>query len=376
MATTTARPRLVFPLAMWDGPSGVSLIQFLLRDPITGVYFIGQADDVPGQGTKQNVVVRRTLPNLTYVDSRTAPRAGHGSSVGIEHDNGESFIVIGHDEKGVGRFSYIDGISSWQPFKVLPNGDVSLHRDVLVVRDGNEFTGFDYSSAKEGKLVQLFKWRIKAWGERFQGHSVISYGNGTGRVLVHRDVKTKGASLAVAFDFNGKEVDRLDTTKMGDEAEGFLIEVDAEGNVSAWIVKRTGGNNRNRVVVATYWFGKMNSKPTVPIDLSKGINRVFVLLGKPAAVKLSSLVTARKNGNTSRYTFYAQSWLIALGYYKGAADGRWGKVTQAAFDNFRRNIKPKWPESDCVGPPGITSLTLLRNAAVKKTGKDTLKVTP
>ena len=50
-------------------------------------------------------------------------------------------------------------------------------------------------------------------------------------------------------------------------------------------------------------------------------------------------------------------------------------MTQNAFDTFRRNIKPAWPESDCVGPPGITSLTLLRNAAVKTSGKDTLRVT-
>ena len=78
----------------------------------------------------------------------------------------------------------------------------------------------------------------------------------------------------------------------------------------------------------------------------------------------------------SRYTHYVQKWLIALGYYRAKDDGRWGPVTQAAFDSFRRNIKPPWPESDCIGVPGITSLTLLRNAAVKATGKDQLEVVP
>ena len=126
-------------------------------------------------------------------------------------------------------------------------------------------------------------------------------------------MKTKGASKAVAYDFSGKFVDDLDTTKMGDEAEGFLVETNADGSVTIWVVKRTGGNNKNRVVVATLWIGKLASRPTVPVDLSKGINRVFVLLGTPAAIKLSSTLTARKQGNTSRYTYYVQKWLDLAG---------------------------------------------------------------
>jgi hypothetical protein len=373
MATTT-RPRLIFPLRLWDGPSGVTFIQTLNRDPITGDYFIGQADDVSGQ-SQQDIVIRRHLPSLRYADSRTIKRAGHGSSIGAEHDEGETKLWIGHDTKGVIRISYKQGEASTKRYTTIPNGDISVHRDVLVVRNGNTYTGFDLSDAKLGKTTRLFRFSIPGWGKRFQGHSVVSFGDGTGLVLVHRDMKTKGESKAVAYDFNGKFVDDIDTTNFGHEAEGFLIETDAQGKVTIWIVKRTGGNNKNRVVVATLWIGKLATKPTVPVDLSKGINRVFVLLGVPAAVKLRSVLKARTNGNTSRYTYYVQKWLISLSYYTNAADGKWGPMTQNAFDTFRRNVKPAWPESDCVGPPGLTSLTLLRNAAVKTTGKDTLKVT-
>lgn len=370
--TTTKRPRLVFPLDLWTGPAGVTLIQSLTRDPITGDYYIGQADDVPGQA-QQDIVIRRHLPNLRHVDSRTIRRAGHGSSIGVEHDSG-SWIWLDHEIRGTGRLAYSTGEASFQPNKVLPDGDVSVHRNVICVRDGNRYRGFDLADAKAGKLTELFAFSIPGWGKRFQGHSVISFGNGQGLVCVHRDVATKAASLAVVYDFDGNHVGSIDTTAMGDEAEGFLIETDAAGNVTVWIVKRTGGVNKNRVVVATLWLGQLATRPTVPVDLSSGINRVFVLLGTPSAVKLGSVLSARKTGRTSRYTFYVQKWLTALGYYKAAVDGRWGPVTQAAFDAFRRKIRPAWPLADCVGPPGITSLTLLRNAAVKTTGKDELQV--
>ena len=93
-------------------------------------------------------------------------------------------------------------------------------------------------------------------------------------------------------------------------------------------------------------------------------------------MKLASLLKARSGGYVSRYTYFAQSWLHALGYYRGTLDGRWGKSTQAGYDEFRRNVRPAWPAADCTGSPGMTSLTLLRNAAVKATGVDQLKVRP
>jgi hypothetical protein len=164
---------------------------------------------------------------------------------------------------------------------------------------------------------------------------------------------------------------------MGDEAEGFLIEETKDGSPTVWVVKRTGPlNPRRRVVTATLWLGELQVPATARVEPTQDIKAVFALLGAPKALKVSSTVKAAKGGYISRYTHYVQKWLIALGYYKAKDDGRWGSVTQAAFDNFRRNIRPPWPESDCIGIPGITSLTLLRNAAVKALGKDQLQVIP
>lgn len=373
MSATAPRPRLVFPVAGWT--RGYTFVQSLNRDPITGRYYIGRDEN-------GSIELNEYDPSLRWLSSRLFPGAGHGSSLGVEHD-GETWVWMDHEAKGTGRASYAKGQDSFKRYSVLPSGDISVHRDVACVRSGNRYRGYDLSDVKAGQLRELFDFSIPGWGNRFQGHSVVSYGDGNGLVCVHRDMRTKGESRAVCYDFkgnlvktpaDGKMQDYLDTTHMGDEAEGFLVETAADGVVTVWVVKRTGGNNRNRVVVATLWMGSLKPSPQVPVDTTTGIKRVFVLLGQPAAVKLSSVLKARKVGNTSRYTFYVQSWLTALGYYKGPIDGRWGKVTQAAFDTFRRNIKPKWPESDCVGAPAITSLALLRNAAVKKTGKDTLKV--
>jgi hypothetical protein len=69
---------------------------------------------------------------------------------------------------------------------------------------------------------------------------------------------------------------------------------------------------------------------------------------------------ARKGGYLSRYTYYVQKYLRTAGFYKSPIDGRWGQVTQAALNNFRRSLG--WPEKDCVGPIGISSLTLLKRA--------------
>jgi hypothetical protein len=367
----TSRPRLVFPLAAWRGPSGVTLIQGLNRDPVTGDYFITQADDVAGSSV-QDVVIRRHRANLSYADSRTIRKAGHGSSIGLEND-GQTMLWLGHSTHGLGRFDYAHGEKSFTRSDALPDGDAAVHRDVICIRNSNRYRGYRLSDAKAGKTTRLFDFTIAAWGKRFQGHEVVSTGPGTGLVLVHRDVATKAASKAVAYTFDGTRHSELDTTRMGDEAEGFLVETDAKGTARVWIVKRTGPADSRRTVVATLWIGSLPVKPTVPAKTDT-IATVLARLGKPTAMRLSSLLKARDGKYLSRYTYYAQLWLHALGYYRDTADGRWGKYTQAAYDMFRAGIRPSWRPSDCVGPPGMTSLTLLRNAAVKATGKDQLAV--
>ncbi len=375
MPDAAARPRLVFHLSAWDGLSKATLIQGLVRDPVTREYFITQADNVAGQAS-QNLVIRRHLQNLSYADSQTVRRGGHGSSVGIENDGGTR-IWLGHDQHGVGRFPYQTGRNGFERVSCLPDGDVSVHRDVICVRTGNRFRGYRLPDDKSGRTTQLFDFTIPRWGKRFQGHSVVAQSTDSGLVCVHRDVATKAASRAVAFSFNGVKTAEIDTTKMGDEAEGFLVEETKDGTPTVWVVKRTGPQDpKRRTVAATLWLGDLPVAETAAVGPTMNIKAVFALFGAPKALKVSSTVKAATKGYVSRYTHYVQKWLIALGYYKAKDDGRWGPVTQEAFDSFRRNIKPPWPESDCIGVPGITSLTLLRNAAVKATGKDQLEVLP
>jgi hypothetical protein len=70
----------------------------------------------------------------------------------------------------------------------------------------------------------------------------------------------------------------------------------------------------------------------------------------------------RKTGKMSRHVYIVQVWLRRLGYYKGPLDGRWGKVTQAAIDNFRRKHLGL-TGADALGAVGLYSLSKLRDAA-------------
>ena len=326
----------------------MTLIQGLNRDPVTGDYFIIQADDVGA--SVEDVVVRRHRANLSYVDSRTIRKAGHGSSVGMEHDNGRSMLWLGHRAQDVvGRFAYRDGEQGFKSCKAIPNGDVAVHDDVICVRVGYRFRGYKLSDAKAGKTTQLFDFTTPAWGKRFQGHEVVQTGPKEGLVFVHRDVKTKGASRAWAYDFKGVKRHEIDTSRMGDEAEGFLVETDAAGKARVWIVKRHGPATSKRTIIATLWIGSLNARPVSP-PKTETIATVLAKLGKPTSMKLGSLLKARSGKYLSRYTYYCQLWLHALGYYKQTCDGKWGSYTQTAFDTFRRNIKPAWPSSDYPRP--------------------------
>ncbi|WP_156821102.1 hypothetical protein [Microlunatus phosphovorus] len=384
-----ARPTLVFATNAWKSPSSVTNIQGMVRDPETGDYFITQARNVRGQ-SMQNVVIRRHHANLKYVDRRIITKGGHASSIGVEQD-GRTMIWLGHKAKGTGRFSYDSGQNSFQVIGSLPKeGDISVHGDVACIRNGHRYRGYRLSDAKSGRTTKLFDFRIPRWAktkdkkERFQGHVVVSQGPDEGLVLVHRDVGTKKESRAMAFTFTGDKVAEIDTTDMGDEAEGFLVE-EKNGSCRVWVVKRTGRADKKRTVVATLWLDALTLAPIDPVitdlelkptALATEIAAVFRRLGVPKALKAASTIKAARGGYVSRYTYYVQRWLIALDYYHSAHDGKWGTLTQKAYDEFRSNIRPEWPPQDLVGLPGITSLTLLRNAAVKATLQDQLPVLP
>lgn len=371
--STTDRPTLTFPTAAWGGPSEITYIQGLVRDPVTKDYFITQARNVAGRDV-QDTIIRRHHPDFSYVDRRVIQQGGHASSFGIENDSG-SRIWLGHAVKGPGRFSYTSGADSFELMKSLPRGDVSIHRDVVCIRNAERFRGYSLPDAKKGQATKLFDFTIPPWGKRFQGHAVVSYGLGAGLVCVHRDFATKKESRAMAFTFAGEMVREIDTTKMGDEAEGFLVE-EKNDKVRVWVVKRTGGKNPKRVVVATLWIGDLPTSTTTDVTPPQDIATVFKVFGAPKALKVGSTIRAAQRHYVSRYTYYVQGWLIALGYYNAEQNGVWSAETQTAYNNFRRNIEPAWPKEDCVGDPGLTSLTLLRNAVVKATGQNQLPIVP
>lgn len=94
--------------------------------------------------------------------------------------------------------------------------------------------------------------------------------------------------------------------------------------------------------------------------------KVLVIMGKPhkpiTTMSVKWVNVGRASGATSRHVYWLQVWLRKVGYYKGPLDGRWGKVTQAALDNFRKAKKL----SRTTGSVGIESLTLLHDLAGSK----------
>lgn len=71
---------------------------------------------------------------------------------------------------------------------------------------------------------------------------------------------------------------------------------------------------------------------------------------------------SRRLKNLSRHTYWLQVWLRKAGYYLAPLDGKFGPVTQAALDNYRRKhlgLKGK----DATGTVGLFTLTRLRDQA-------------
>lgn len=242
-------PAFEVPMREWGGAAGRTLIQGLHIHKPSGTMIVHQADDVAEQA-EQNIVFRAHKPDGDYIGAVTVKRAGHGSTVGLESTGAGSMrFWFGHDQLNcvtwvdysIGQTGYVT------PTKVpgLPRGDVSIDQDndLLCLRTGNRYRGYTFSSVKDGKPKLEWDFTIPAWGKRFQGHMVFN-----GLLFVHRDVKTGGDSRAHAFDLEGKQVNTIDTSRMGDEAEGFV----AVGT-QVFVVKRTGGNNAGRVVECTPW---------------------------------------------------------------------------------------------------------------------------
>lgn len=255
------------PTREWAGDAKRTLVQGLDIHKRSGYKIAHQADDVAGQA-EQDVVIRAHKPDGSYVGAITLKRVGHGSSIGLFSTGADSMeFWLGSDvHKCVVRVPYKIGDKGVKaPIKtVLPKGDVSIDasEDLLCLRTGDRYRGYRFSDARAGKVTLLWDFTIADWGKRFQGHLIVD-----GKLFVHRDVETGGASRVHVFEYpSGKPLECfkigstwqswLDTSDMGDEAEG-CVEIskdlaerfDLEAGIYA--VKRTGGTGPSRVIEAS-----------------------------------------------------------------------------------------------------------------------------
>lgn len=270
----TIKKEFTLKIDDWRGNAKNTLVQGLNVHPPTGTLIGHQADDVPGQ-SRQDVVFRQHKPNGDYIGAITVKNGGHGSSTGLETVDGNTVrIWFGHD--GYGCSGYVQfnigetGIKDFVKTD-LPEGDIEIDQanNRLVLRNNDSrrnsdrYRVYDFNTVKaEGahhrdKLADFY---VPHWGRRWQGMYVAE-----GRLFVHRDVKTKGASRAQMFDLKGKFLDDWDTTKMGDEAEGFFSTSDGN-NVAIFAVKRTGPAGPRRIIEGTWLVSIPKVRAEAPWD--------------------------------------------------------------------------------------------------------------
>lgn len=252
-----AASHFTVPTREWAGDAKRTLVQGLHIHKPSGTKIGHQADDVAGQ-REQDVVFRCHKPNGDYLGAIWLKEVGHGSSVGLYSldDNSMEFWLGSEKHNCVVRVVYNLGDKGVRtPTRtVIPKGDVSIDKseDLLCLRNGDRFRGYRLSAARAGRLELLWTFTIPDWGKRFQGHLIVD-----GRLFVHRDIETGGASRVHVFDYpSGRAVAWFDTTDDGDEAEGCVeIDDDLADRLNLepgiYAVKRTGGTGPSRVIEAS-----------------------------------------------------------------------------------------------------------------------------
>lgn len=264
-------------LAMWRGNAKNTLVQGLNYHRPSRTFIGHQADDVAGQ-VYQDVVFRQNkAADGSYLGAITVKNGGHGSSTGLETiDDNTVACWFGHDGfKTSGYVEFNIGDTGIKPFVKmdLPEGDIEIDQrnDRLILRNGNRYRLYKFSSVKANKRVKLADFTIPTWGKRWQGMYLTE-----GKLAVHRDVKTKGASQADLFDLTVKlpqkgeiirPVETWDTTNMGDEAEGFHGLDNEEGKIALYTMKRTGPADETRVIEGTLlvMLPKLADPPPPPV---------------------------------------------------------------------------------------------------------------
>lgn len=235
-------------------------------DQGTDTHIHHRADNVPGQ-IEQNVEFILTDSDGTKISKNIVVKGGHGSSTGLViDDDGIYELWFGHDGFRISGYIRIKrGVSGTSTFikTELPEGDIEIDQanNRLILRN-NDSSGkrdryrvYELDSVRKNSArdrVKISEFYIPHWGLRWQGMYITE-----GRLLIHRDFKTKGASRAQMFDLEGRPVNFpgsnqnwIDTSRMGDEAEGFITK--SRGNVvDVYVVKRTGPPGTKRTIWMT-----------------------------------------------------------------------------------------------------------------------------
>lgn len=243
-----------------------SLVQGSNYDQNNDTYIDHRADDDAGQA-KQDVEFIMTNADGDKLGKINVENGGHGSSTGLVIDgDGVYELWLGHDGYSCsGYVRFKRGESGTKQFTKteLPEGDIEIDQvnNVLVLRNNDSAGNRDRyrvykldtvrtNSARD--RIKTADFYIPHWGKRWQGMYVVE-----GRLLIHRDVKTKGASRAQMFDLEGKSVNFpgktqnwVDTTQMGDEAEGFVAKSKGD-KMDVYVIKRTGPTGSRRYIEGT-----------------------------------------------------------------------------------------------------------------------------
>lgn len=240
-----------------------TLVQGLNYDQNNNIYIGHRADNVSGQ-TEQDVQFIVTDAKGNKLNKVIVKKGGHGSSTGLFIDADDVYeLWFGHDGlRTSGYVRFKRGESGVKQFvkMALPEGDIEIDQanNILVLRNGNRYRVYYLDSVRANKRIKIADFTIPSWGARWQGMYVSE-----GRLFIHRDVRTKGASRAHMYDLTGKPINFpassltgnkvqnwIDTSEMGDEAEGFLVKSRGD-SIDVYAVKRTGPSGTRRVIELT-----------------------------------------------------------------------------------------------------------------------------
>lgn len=266
-------------LESWvDDPGSNTYVQGLNYFRPQRVFIGHRALNVAGQTAQDVIFHQNKVTDGTDLGTVRVKGGGHGSSTGLEVLDDDTLACwFGSDAAASsGYVKFKIGDSGFRSFVKmdLPEGDIEIDQrnDRLILRNRNRYRLYLFSTVKKNARKKIADFTIAAWGKRWQGMYLSE-----GKLAVHRDVETGGKSQADLFDLTGKlpqkgelitPVKTIDTSGMGDEAEGFHGLDNESGEIALYIIKRTGPKGKTRIIEGTLWVmlpKLVDESPTPPI---------------------------------------------------------------------------------------------------------------